>query len=222
MRRPVVLVVSAVVVTMIIGALVFQPAGSHRAPKVVPQVSTSLEVTSTSTTSTTSSTTTSTVPPTTTPLDVGALPPTRDRPNSSDPAFLARMSLLVQAVATGDVSVGLPAFFPRQAYVQVKAVRNPAADWKDRLVALYNADISGLHASLGASASSIQLSGVDVPDGAAQWLGPGAEYNKLGYWRVLNTRVRYTGSSGEGSFIVISLISWRGQWYVVHFRTPPR
>ena len=222
MRRPVVVVVSAVVVTMIVGALVFHTGGPGRSPKVAPEVALGVDPTSTSTTSTTSSTTTSTVPPTTTTVDVGALPPTRDRPNSSDPEFLARMSSLVQAVASGDASVGLPAFFPRQAYIQVKAVRNPAADWKDRLVALYNGDIAGLHASLGASASSIQLSGVDVPDGAAQWLGPGAEYNKLGYWRVFNTRVRYTGSSGNGSFIVISLISWRGQWYVVHFRTPPR
>ncbi|GAC1307028.1 MAG: hypothetical protein NVSMB16_03110 [Acidimicrobiales bacterium] len=222
MRRPVVIVVIAVAVTMVVGGLVLHDGGSHHPLRGVPPVTLALEPSPTSTTSTTGSTTTSTVPPTTTTLDVGALPPTRDRPNSSDPAFLARMALLVQAVATGDASVGLPAFFPRQAYVQVKAVRNPASDWKDRLVALYNADIVGLHASMGASASSIQFSGVDVPDAAAQWLGPGAEYNKLGYWRVFNTRVRYTGPSGSGSFIVISLISWRGQWYVVHFRTPPK
>ncbi|GAC1603159.1 MAG: hypothetical protein NVS3B21_31580 [Acidimicrobiales bacterium] len=222
MRRPVVLVAIAVVVTMVVGVLVLHVGGSQRPPSGVSPVTLTAEPSSTSTTSTTSPTTTSTVPPTTTTVDVGALPPTRDRPNSSDPAFLARMALLVQAVATGDASVGLPAFFPRQAYIQVKAVRNPAADWKDRLIALYNADIAGLHASLGSSAPSIQFSGVDVPDSAAQWLGPGAEYNKLGYWRVFDTRVRYTGASGGGSFIVISLISWRGQWYVVHFRTAPK
>jgi len=155
-------------------------------------------------------------------IDPGSLPQTGDKPSGSDAGFQSRMRLLVQAVASGDASAALPAFFPLRAYDQVKAVRDPAADWQGRLISLYDADIANLHASLGSAARSMQFLGADVPDAAAGWVGPGAEVNRIGYWRVYDTRVRYSVSGGTASFTVISLISWRGQWYVVHFRTPPR
>ena len=62
---------------------------------------------------------------------------------------------------------------------------------------------------------------IDVPDGAATWVLPGAEYNKGSYWRVYGTVVHYTVGGRAATFPVQSLISWRGQWYVVHFTTPP-
>jgi hypothetical protein len=132
------------------------------------------------------------------------------------------MRRLWQAVVTGDPAVGLPAFFPLSAYLQVKAIANPAADWHERLIGQYDSDIAGLHAALGAGAASAQFVGVSVPSAAATWVDPGAEYNRIGYWRVYDTTVEYTVGGMQRSFTVISLISWRGQWFVVHFRTPPR
>jgi len=72
---------------------------------------------------------------------------------------------------------------------------------------------------------NVSLLGVDVPDRSATWVTPGQGYNKGSYWRVYRTRVRYRTVVGkEGSFGIFSLISWRGQWYVVHLgpinRTP--
>jgi hypothetical protein len=139
-------------------------------------------------------------------------------PAGTDPSFQARMRLLWQAITTGHVSVALPAFFPLAAYLKVKALPNPQSDWQHRLVADYYADIQRLHASIGAGA---RLTSVAVPDTAATWVLPGAEVNKLPYWRVYDSVMTYTDSGQTGSFVIISLISWRGQWYVVHFRTPP-
>ena len=45
---------------------------------------------------------------------------------------------------------------------------------------------------------------------------PGEEYNKLSYWRVYGTTLQYTEDGQANSFPVTSLISWRGEWYVVH------
>jgi len=129
---------------------------------------------------------------------------------------------LWRAVTSGDASIGLPAFFPLAAYEQVKALANPAADWRSRLLATYNRDIVGLHALLGPQAPSARLLGVDVPDTAATRVLPGAEFNRLSYWRVYRTAVRYEVGGRAASFTVMSLISWRGQWYVVHLTTPPR
>jgi hypothetical protein len=69
---------------------------------------------------------------------------------------------------------------------------------------------------LGSGAANATFDGISVPD-AAQWVEPGAEYNKIGYWRVYGARLGYTVDGGPGSFTVASMISWRGQWYVVHF-----
>jgi hypothetical protein len=166
---------------------------------------------------------TTTLPPaTTTTVDPGTLPQTRDRPSDTDATFVARMQLVFQAVKSGNPAVGLPAFFPLSAYLQVKTLADPAADWHNRLIGQYDSDIAGLHAALGAEAGSARFLGVTVPSAAASWVNPGAEYNRIGYWRVYDTTVEYAVGASARSFTVISLISWRGQWYVVHFRTPPR
>ncbi|GAC1476931.1 MAG: hypothetical protein NVS1B12_11310 [Acidimicrobiales bacterium] len=224
MSRPIV-AVSAAVAVLVAGGLAFmRPGASRRAAAVGPPVvaPTSTASSPSTTTTTTSTTSTLVAPTTTTTVDVGTLPQTRDKPSGSDPALAARMQLVVQAVASGDPSGALPAFFPLTAYEQVKTVANPGTDWKYRLVSLFDQDIGALHRSIGASAPTMTFTGVDVPDSTAQWVNPGAEYNRIGYWRVYNTKVRYSAGSTTGSFIVISMISWRGQWYVVHFRTPPR
>lgn len=208
----------AVAAIIAAGLLFMRPTASPRTAAVGAMETTLPAPPSTETTSSTTS-----IPSTTTTtVDPGTLPQTHDRPSGADPAFVARMQLLVRAVASGDASAALPAFFPQAAYDQVKAVANPAADWKYRLVSLFDQDITALHRSFGSAAPSMSFAGVDVPDATAQWVNPGAEYNRIGYWRVYGTRVRYTVGSKPGSFIVISLISWRGQWYVVHFRTPPK
>jgi hypothetical protein len=69
-----------------------------------------------------------------------------------------------------------------------------------------------LHGEINSAAT---FGSVQVPD-AAQWIRPGVEYNKGSYWRVYGTTVNYTAAGRAGSFPIASLISWRGQWYVVH------
>lgn len=165
---------------------------------------------------TTTSTTTTTLPPTTTTtVDPGTLPQTMDQPTTTDPQFQAGVQSFWQAIVTDNPAVAMPFFFPLAAYQQVKAISNPASDWQQRLVGAYQQDIHSLHASLGAGAATAQLAGVDVPTGA-QWVQPGAEYNKLPYWRIYGTTVRYTAGGRAGSFRIASMISWRGHWYVVH------
>jgi hypothetical protein len=83
-------------------------------------------------------------------------------------------------------------------------------------VSAYAHDIHALHARLGDDAASAKLVGIDVPQARARWVDPGEEYNKIGYWRVFGSRLRYDVGGTSGSFEIKSLISWRGEWYVVH------
>lgn len=148
--------------------------------------------------------------------DPSSLPQTKDKPSASGPGFEARASALWEGIAQDDPDRALPGFFPLGAYEQVKAVGNPAADWRRRLVGAYKRDIHALHVRLGDNAKNAKLVRVDVPEDRARWVEPGDEYNKLGYWRVYGAKIVYEVSGRERTFEISSLISWRGEWYVVH------
>jgi len=149
--------------------------------------------------------------------DPGTLPQTRDKPEASGAGFDARVAALFDAVQHDDPERAMPAFFPVTAYEQVKAASNPASDWKRRLVTAYKRDIHALHKRLGDHATETKLVRAEVPQDRAKWVEPGEEFNKLGYYRVYGTRIIYSSPEGkERSFEVTSLISWRGEWYVVH------
>jgi hypothetical protein len=163
----------------------------------------------------TTTTTTTTIPPTTTTIDAGMLPQTMEQPTTADPQFQADLAGFWRAVVTDDPTPAMPLFFPLSAYIQVKAISDPASDWNQRLVAHYQQDIHALHASLGPAASTAQLTGIDVP-GNVQWIQPGVEYNKGSYWRVEGSQGHYTVGGRAGSFPIASMISWRGHWYIVH------
>lgn len=141
---------------------------------------------------------------------------TRDKPSASTPAFEARARLLWEAIVSNKPEIARPAFFPLPAYEKVKAVGNPAGDWRIRLVAAYERDIRDLHVALGARAARAKLVKLEVPDERAKWVEPGEEYNKIGYYRVFGSKLKYEVDGRERSLVVKSLISWRGEWYVVH------
>jgi hypothetical protein len=126
------------------------------------------------------------------------------------------MMALWRAVRTGKTDVALPAFFPLGAYLQVKAIADPRADYADRLEHDYSLDILAAHRLLGVDAGSAELVGVEVPRGYAHWVDPGACYNRVGYYEVPNSRIVYRERGQIGSFGIASMISWRGAWYVVH------
>ena len=148
--------------------------------------------------------------------DPSALPQTRDRPGSDSAAFNTRVAALWDAIVTDEPDRALPFFFPAAAYDQVKDIPLPSRDWKARLLAAYARDIHALHKRLGINAGRAKLKSFDVPDDRAKWVDPGHEMNKIGYWRVFGTKLRYEDDGKEKAFDVTSLISWRGEWYVVH------
>jgi hypothetical protein len=148
--------------------------------------------------------------------EAGKLPQTHARPEPSGEAFDARVHALFDGIAHDDVERAMPFFFPLPAYAQVKAIANPAADWKARLVAHYARDIHALHAKLGPNASRARFVAADVPMDRARWVEPGEEYNRIGYFRVYGTKLRGEIDGTPVAIDVTSLISWRGEWFVVH------
>jgi hypothetical protein len=125
------------------------------------------------------------------------------------------MAALWSGIVTDSVESAMPAFFPLSAYVQAKSVGNPADDYRNRLVAAYQLDIHAAHDLLGSQAADARFLRVAVPRQWA-WISPGSCSNDVGYWHAPGSRLVYEADGQIRSFGVFSLISWRGQWYVVH------
>jgi hypothetical protein len=195
---------------------------ASRASSTVAQL-TPLAGPTTTTTATTvaraSASTTTTSPATTTTAtttDPGALPQTDARPSASGPTFTTGVDGLWEAIRQDRPELGLAFFFPERAYLQVKAISDPAGDYGNRLVANFDDDVHTLHAQLGSNAADATFVGITVPDDQAVWVQPGEESNQLSYWRVYGSTIQYELDGQTASFPVTSLISWRGEWYVVH------
>jgi hypothetical protein len=150
-----------------------------------------------------------------------ALEQTREKPAASGQAFESRRDALWEAIMTDDPERAMPFFFPLEAYEQVKDIGDPASDWRRRLVAAYKHDIHELHAKLGDDAARAHLVTLTVPGDRAAWVDPGGEWNKVGYYRVYGSKLHFSTPDaavrgGDQTFDVKSLISWRGEWFVVH------
>lgn len=153
----------------------------------------------------------------TTTVDVGTLEQTDEEPAESGAQWDEHVDLLWDAIVTDDPEKALPFFFPEGAYLQVKRMTESeaTADYANRLIAYYEQDIHALHRQLGSDAGSAELVELSVPPTAA-WIQPGVEYNKGSYWRVLDSSLVYEVGGVQRSFPVASMISWRGEWYIVH------
>jgi hypothetical protein len=216
-RDTIVVLVVAAVVGLVLVSLGDDrhPAPARAAAPVVAAVAPT--TTSAAAVTTVTTTVSTTVPPTTaSTTDPGALPQTDERPAATGATFTAGVQGLWQGVQQDRPELAMPFFFPQAAYLQVKAIADPATDYQQRLIANYEQDIHTLHAQLGADAAGAQFDSIDVPDAQAVLVQPGEESNKLSYWRVYGSTLHYTEDGQARSFPVTSLISWRGQWYVVH------
>jgi hypothetical protein len=147
--------------------------------------------------------------------DPGKLPQTPALPSSNTTRFRARMAALWRGILEDSPAAARPAFFPQAAYQQVKQVSNANADYRDRLFANYRSDIQAAHLLLGRGARRARLVSVLVPRQWA-WIPPGYCYNRVGYWHAPGSRLVYRERGRTRSFGIFSLISWRGEWYVVH------
>src|ERR1700733_1524735 len=145
----------------------------------------------------------------------GRLRQTQALPSTHDAAFRAAMADLWLAITKDRPEYARPAFFPEAAYVQVKAIGDPAGDWTSRLWLDFELDVRAAPDTVGGNARLIR---VDMaPDWEAAWVSPGYCYNAVGYWHINGARLVYDRYGQERSIGIASLISWRGVWYVVHF-----
>lgn len=146
----------------------------------------------------------------------GSLPQTHAYPSGTSAQFKSLMASLWAGIVHDSLTQALPAFFPKDAYVQLKAIASASSDWTDRLVHDYGLDVTAAHALLGPRALGARLVKVEAPSSYGHWIEPGVCYNSIGYYEMPDARVVYRDDGRTRSFGIASMISWRGVWYVVH------
>lgn len=144
------------------------------------------------------------------------LPQTKDEPSTEDPRFKKNVALLWEAIVKNEPDLAKGFFFPVEAYEQVKAIKEPAKDWKYRLYKNFKRDIKQYHGQLGKNRDEAKFLRLDVRR-KPEWMKVGREGNLIGYYRVTRSLLFYEDHKGrERQLDLTSMISWRGQWFVVH------
>lgn len=127
--------------------------------------------------------------------------------------FEQRLTLLFEAIERDDPARAVDVFFPRDAFLQVKAMQNPGR-YYDRLRARFEQDIHALHARLGdlsqASYDHLELSR------RGGLVRPGEEGNKLPYWAARHSFIVYKQGKQEKKLELRVAITWQDRWYVIH------
>ncbi len=145
------------------------------------------------------------------------LPQTKEKPSSDDALFKARSRALWDAIVQDKPELAAEFFFPKIAYLDVKASQRPGRDWTNRLMAHFNRDIHKYHRKLGRNRDKLTFERIKIEPARVQWIKPGREYNKIGYYRVTRSQIVFRNVHGNiAALELTSLISWRGHWYVVH------
>ena len=146
------------------------------------------------------------------------LPQTEDEPSIHSPLFQHRLGLLWQAIVADDPEIARPFFFPKVAYLKVKAIKDPPAATGS---AGCGSSSCATFTSTTKSSAPIRArpasSGSDFPEGKSHWMKKHKEGNAIGYHRVKRPYLVFTDADGkEQKLEVTVMISWRGEWYVVH------
>ena len=104
-------------------------------------------------------------------------------------------------------------FFPRAAFVQVKAMAHPER-YYDKLHARFEQDIHALHASTpdwsGAVFERLEL----VERGG--YVRVNEEGNRLPYWASRHSWLHYVLNGKPRKLELRVLITWQERWYVIH------
>jgi hypothetical protein len=145
------------------------------------------------------------------------LPQTETLPSTESAFFQKSARDLFHAIVADDPERAKQFFFPVVAYRQVKAIKDPDRDHERRLLALFERDVHAYHRKLGEHPETATFVELRVPTSNSKWMPPGKEGNRVGYHRVLRSNLVFRSGGGEERKLeVTSLISWRGEWYVVH------
>jgi hypothetical protein len=140
--------------------------------------------------------------------DLREAPP---RPEIGDAAEKA--ARLFDAIVHDDPARAADFFFPRAAFVLVKAIPHPER-YYDQLRRRFDTDIHALHAATPDLARA-QFDHLELVTRGG-WVAAGDEGNRLPYWACRHAWLHYRVAAEARKIEVRVLITWDDHWYVIH------
>jgi hypothetical protein len=145
------------------------------------------------------------------------LPQTEDEPSTDGPLFRHGIDRVFRAIVADDPEIARSFFFPIEAYDKVKAIDKPKVDWEKRLWKNFVRDVHGYHAKLGEDPERAELLAFEPRTERKMWIKPHREGNRIPYWRMTRNHLKIRDARGkELKLELTALISWRGEWFIVH------
>ena len=144
------------------------------------------------------------------PLEAGPIEPALDE-------LQARGKKLFEAIQKDEPDIALAMFFPREAFIALKDVKDPSGYW-DKLVKQYKAHIHYYHRKLGKRAVDAEFEGIELNTGKQVYIAPKKEFNKTGYNKVGKSKLKYKLKGKSYSFEIATMIDNDAKWYVTHLR----
>ena len=134
-------------------------------------------------------------------------------PRPSEGDLVDRIGKLWLAIVRDDPSLAKDVFFPRDAFVLVKAMANPGR-YYDRLRRRFIQDIHDLHQRTANLDTAVFDHFKLVRRGG--FVGVNQEGNRLPYWASRHSFIYYRVGKQLKRIEVRVLISWDDRWYVIH------
>jgi hypothetical protein len=120
---------------------------------------------------------------------------------------------LFDAIVRDKPELARGVFFPREAFLLVKAMQRPERYYA-RLEERFVADIHALH---GALVGHARAEFVRLELGRrGGWVRRGEEGNRLPYWAARHATLHYRVDGQPKTLEIRVLISWGPRWYVIH------
>lgn len=139
------------------------------------------------------------------------------KPPLHDQALDQRMASFFAGLRDYNTAEADKAFLPMRYYVVLKAGGGNEADWNNRLIKHYHQQLAELRARFRNVLPGATYNGYLIKSSTAHTVPVGAEMNKAPYWQVFMTTMAFKDKSGKGhTFVINTMISFRGAWYVVH------
>jgi hypothetical protein len=125
----------------------------------------------------------------------------------------AKVRKLFEAIVADDPRLAADSFFPREAFLLVKDMRDPGR-YYDRLRRRFDSDIHALHGSLpGIEQARYERFELAQRGG---FVAPQQEGNRLPYWAARHSLLYFRLGKTVQHLEVRVLITWDDRWYVIH------
>lgn len=122
---------------------------------------------------------------------------------------------LVATIEKNDTAAARAYFFPREAFLQLKAMKGAERYYDEELIKHFDHDVGTAHERLKVQ-TDWELASFEK--GRCVWKEKGTEYNAIPYWSCYRNKIHLKKGDAKLTIPLRTLINWGPRWYVTHLK----